>query len=119
MPSLLDGPDAEASNGWFWRESQIDVALVKKIERTGRASGVCKAKSTPGFSVGGAWLLVLDFGDGLRCSYRRCARLEVERSLKPLMDAIRKAMSEASTVRGLHEGNRTAKWDLGARDQAP
>lgn len=116
MLPLLDGQDATGAaetSRWRWRESQIDVALVKKIERLARASGLCKAKSTPGFSVGGAWTLGIDFGAGLRCAYRRRARLVVEGPIEPLRNAVLKALDAALAAPALHEGARTDPWELG------
>ncbi len=113
LPGGQGATGSAETSRWRWRESQIDVALLKKIERLAHASGLCKAKSTLGSSVGGAWTLAIDFGAGLRCTYRRRAGLAVEGPIKPLRKAVLDALGAALDAPALHEGVRTDSWDLG------
>jgi hypothetical protein len=99
--------DKPESKGLKWREAQIDSELVKKIARVVAGSNVCKSPSTPGFSVGGAWMILLDFGDKQKCSYRRRAHLEVPAGPAKVRKVILDALS---TAKELHTGNRESGW---------
>ncbi len=113
-PGKLDDLDGTGPDRFIWREGQVPPALVRKLEQLTQKSGVCHAASTPGFSVGGAYLIVLDFGPQLRCRYRRratpgCPGCPIAR----MRDALINIINTAEAAPAIAQGERTDRWDLG------